>query len=85
MTAGPAHDPGSDAADAATDDAPLRVMLVDDQALVRSGFALILSVEGDIQVVAEAADGRQAVAKAAALRRSASVMRTSGAGSTWPS
>lgn len=48
--------------------APLRVLLVDDQALVRSGFALILSVEADIEVVAEAADGEVAVAAAAALR-----------------
>ncbi len=47
---------------------PLRVLLVDDQALVRSGFAMILSVEDDIEVVGEAADGEQAVAAAAELR-----------------
>jgi DNA-binding NarL/FixJ family response regulator len=47
---------------------PLRVLLVDDQTLVRSGFAMMLSVEADLQVVGEAADGRQAVAQARALR-----------------
>ncbi len=46
----------------------LRVLLVDDQALVRSGFAMILSVEEGIEVVGEAADGEQAVAAAAELR-----------------
>jgi DNA-binding NarL/FixJ family response regulator len=43
---------------------PLRVMLVDDQHLVRSGFALMLSVEDDLEVVGEAADGAQAVDEA---------------------
>jgi DNA-binding NarL/FixJ family response regulator len=47
---------------------PLRVLLVDDQALVRSGFSMILSVEDGIEVVGEAADGEQAVVAAAALR-----------------
>ncbi len=47
---------------------PLRVLLVDDQALVRSGFSMILSVEPDLEVVGEAADGEQAVAAAAELR-----------------
>jgi len=67
VTPGAPHEPDADAAAAAAD-APLRVLLVDDQALVRSGFALILSVEGDIEVVGEASDGEQAVVKAAALR-----------------
>jgi DNA-binding NarL/FixJ family response regulator len=40
---------------------PVRVVLADDQAMVRAGFRLILEAEGDIQVVGEAADGRQAV------------------------
>ena len=39
----------------------LRVMVVDDQALVRRGFALVLQNEADIEVVAEAGDGLEAV------------------------
>ncbi|GAA2035859.1 response regulator transcription factor [Pseudokineococcus marinus] len=47
---------------------PVRVLLVDDQALVRSGFRMILEVEPDLEVVGEAADGAAGVAAAAALR-----------------
>ena len=39
----------------------IRVLLVDDQALVRTGFQLILESEPDIRVVAHAQDGQQAV------------------------
>ncbi len=39
----------------------IRVMLVDDQAMVRTGFRMILEAEPDITVVGEAADGREAV------------------------
>jgi DNA-binding NarL/FixJ family response regulator len=39
----------------------LRVLLADDQELFRAGFATILGAEPDIEVVAEAADGAQAV------------------------
>jgi DNA-binding NarL/FixJ family response regulator len=39
----------------------VRVVLADDQALVRRGFRLILEAEADIEVVAEAEDGQQAV------------------------
>lgn len=44
----------------------IRVMLVDDQELVRSGFKIILESEPDIEVVAEAADGLEALAVASA-------------------
>ena len=39
----------------------IRVVLADDQALVRAGFRLILDAEPDIEVVGEAADGAEAV------------------------
>ena len=42
----------------------LRVLVVDDQALVRRGFALVLGHEADIQVVAEAGTGLEAIAAA---------------------
>jgi len=41
--------------------ARLRVLIADDQALVRAGLRLILEVQPDIEVVAEAADGEAAV------------------------
>lgn len=40
---------------------PIRVLLVDDQDLIRAGFRMILGVEDGIDVVAESADGRAAV------------------------
>ena len=46
----------------------IRVLLADDQALVRGGFRLILEAEPDIEVAAEAADGEQAVAGALETR-----------------
>jgi len=39
----------------------IRVLLADDQRLVRTGFAMILEAHDDVQVVGEAADGHQAV------------------------
>ncbi|MQY14667.1 Transcriptional regulatory protein DegU [Streptomyces sp. RB5] len=39
----------------------IRVMLVDDQALLRTGFRMVLSAQPDMEVVAEASDGAQAV------------------------
>ncbi|GIJ28007.1 DNA-binding response regulator [Micromonospora qiuiae] len=47
---------------------PIRVLLADDQHLVRTGFRVILEVEDDIEVVGEAADGERAVGMARALR-----------------
>ncbi len=46
----------------------LRVLIVDDQALVRAGFALILSAEDDIEVIGEAATGVEALAAARRLK-----------------
>ncbi|HVX44632.1 MAG TPA: response regulator transcription factor [Mycobacteriales bacterium] len=46
----------------------VRVLLVDDQPLLRTGFRMILEAEEDICVVAEAGDGRQALERARAVR-----------------
>jgi len=46
----------------------IRVLLADDQRLVRAGFRMILRAEPDIEVVAEAADGIEAVEAARRLR-----------------
>jgi DNA-binding NarL/FixJ family response regulator len=45
----------------------MRVLLVDDQELVRSGFAMLLGAQDDIEIVGEAGDGAAAVEQAAAL------------------
>jgi len=46
----------------------LGVLIVDDQALVRAGFRMILEAEEDMEVVGEAADGQEAVTEARRLR-----------------
>ena len=46
----------------------IRVLLADDQALMRAGFRAVLESAGDITVVAEAATGEEAVARARDLR-----------------
>lgn len=46
----------------------ITVLLVDDQALVRSGFRVLLDAEPEISVVGEARDGEEAVARAVELR-----------------
>jgi DNA-binding NarL/FixJ family response regulator len=53
---------------------PIRVLLVDDQSLVRTGFRMILQDEADIEVVGEAADGRSAVEAAGRLRPDVAIM-----------
>jgi DNA-binding NarL/FixJ family response regulator len=45
----------------------IRVLIADDQALVRGGFRMILDAQKDIEVVGEASDGREAVAQAREL------------------
>ncbi|MGW9157313.1 response regulator [Microbacterium sp. NPDC055665] len=47
---------------------PIRVLLVDDHALLRAGFRTILDTQPDITVVGEASSGAEAVAQASALR-----------------
>jgi DNA-binding NarL/FixJ family response regulator len=46
----------------------IRILLVDDQALVRAGFRMILDAEEAMEVVGEAADGREAVDQVRSLR-----------------
>ncbi|KOV33150.1 LuxR family transcriptional regulator [Streptomyces sp. XY431] len=53
---------------------PIRVLLVDDQPLVRRGLSLILSPDPSVEVVGEAEDGEQAVALAHRLRPDVVVM-----------
>jgi len=43
----------------------IRVLIADDQELVRTGFRVILEAEGDIEVVAEAQDGHEAIRQSA--------------------
>ena len=47
---------------------PIRVLVADDQDIVRAGLRMILDAQPGIEVVGEAADGREAVALARALR-----------------
>lgn len=46
----------------------IRVLIADDQELVRTGLSMILSAQPDIEVVGQAADGAEAVALARSLR-----------------
>ena len=47
---------------------PIRVLIVDDQPVVRAGFAAILAAQPDIEVRGEASGGHEAVALARQLR-----------------
>ncbi|MER6216505.1 MULTISPECIES: response regulator transcription factor [unclassified Streptomyces] len=46
---------------------PIRVMIADDQMMVRQGFTVLLNAQPDIEVVGQAVDGADAVAKVAEL------------------
>ncbi|NGO12254.1 response regulator transcription factor [Streptomyces sp. HC44] len=46
----------------------IRLLIVDDQELIRTGFRLFLQTQNDLEVVGEAADGHEALTQAAALR-----------------
>lgn len=46
----------------------IRVLLADDEAMIRSALSALLSLEADIEVVAECADGAEALARAQELR-----------------
>ncbi len=48
--------------------APLRVLLADDHDIIRQGFRLVLGTQPDLEVVGEASDGREALARARSLR-----------------
>lgn len=47
---------------------PIRVLIVDDQSMLRMGFSLVLNAEPDIEVVGEAGDGAAGIAMATSLR-----------------
>ena len=55
-------------------DRPLRIVLVDDQALVRAGFKMVIDSQPDLQVVGEAADGVGAISEVARVRPDVVVM-----------
>jgi DNA-binding NarL/FixJ family response regulator len=52
----------------------IRIVLADDEQLLRVGFRMILDAHGDLEVVAEAADGRQALSAAGLHRPDVIVM-----------
>jgi len=52
----------------ADDSTPIRVVIVDDQQLVRSGFAMLINSQPDLQVVSEASNGAEAVRALATTR-----------------
>lgn len=65
MTTTPSTDPDDDGG---APDQTLRVLVVDDQPLMRSGFAMMLGAEEDIEVAGDAADGAAALEACRRLR-----------------
>ena len=61
---------------APTREAPVRVLVVDDDPLVRSALGLMLGGQHDIEIVGEAADGREGVVAAGTLRPDVILMDT---------
>ena len=61
----------------------VRVLVADDQEIVRTGLVMILDAQPDIEVIGEAADGRRAVELARRLRSNV-VMTTTASGSATP-
>ena len=53
---------------------PVRIMIADDHAVVREGLRMILEASGDMNVVGEALDGREAIEKAVALKPDVIIM-----------
>src|SRR5947199_60872 len=47
---------------------PIRVLIADDHVVVRQGLKMFLSLDADLEIVGEAADGAEAVALARSLR-----------------
>lgn len=66
------HSPGS--GDQESTSCPIRVLLADDHALVREGTRRLLEAESDVEVVAEAASGEEAVAAARDLQPDIAIM-----------
>jgi DNA-binding NarL/FixJ family response regulator len=65
--------PGTDSTDDRTEQ-PLRLLIVDDQPLIRRGLAMMLATEAGIEVVGQACDGLDAIAQAQATRPDVVVM-----------
>ena len=53
-------------------EATIRVLIADDQALMRTGFRMILDAQDDIEVVGEAIDGADAIRRFEKLYRTSS-------------
>jgi len=53
---------------------PVKILIADDHAVVREGLRMILEARGDMTVVGEALDGRDAIEKAETLRPDIIVM-----------